>query len=67
MQALVKANPQDAVARLTLLGLEDRLEGTEAIAALEILLATDAQQAFPRGKGCGTARISKTTSTSPTA
>ena len=51
MQALVKATPQDAVARLTLLDLEDRLEGPEAIAALELLLATDAQLAFPRGKG----------------
>jgi HEAT repeat protein len=51
MQAVVKANPGDAVARLTLLDLEDRLEGTEAIAALEALLAADANAAFPHGKG----------------
>lgn len=51
LRAVVKANPQDAVARLNLLDLEDRLDGPDAIAALEALLATDANQAFPRGKG----------------
>ncbi len=51
VQAIVEANPRDAVARLTLLDLQDRLEGAEAIAALEALLATDAREAFPRGKG----------------
>jgi HEAT repeat protein len=51
IQAFVDAHPQDAVARLTLLDMEDRLEGAEAIAALEALLTTDAGEAFPRGKG----------------
>lgn len=51
MRAVVRAHPGDAVARLELLDLEDRLEGPEAIAALEALLATDASNAFPRGKG----------------
>lgn len=49
--AIVETNPADAIARLELLDLEDRLEGAEAIAALEQLLATDAASAFPRGKG----------------
>jgi len=51
MRAVVNAHPGDAVARLELLDLEDHLEGPEAIAALEALLATDATDAFPRGKG----------------
>ena len=51
LRAVVAANPREAVARLELLDLEDRLEGPEAIAALEILLATDAANAFPGGKG----------------
>lgn len=51
MRAIVLAHPNDAVARLELLDLEDHLDGPEAIAALEALLATDANQAFPRGKG----------------
>lgn len=51
MRAIVEANPRDAVARLALLDLEDRLEGAQAIAALEALLASDAGEAFPRGKG----------------
>ncbi|MCX6873985.1 MAG: HEAT repeat domain-containing protein [Verrucomicrobia bacterium] len=51
MRAVVQANPRDAVARLELLDLEDHLEGPAAIAALEALLATDASNAFPRGKG----------------
>ncbi len=51
MRAVVEASPLDAVARLELLDLEDRLEGPEAVAALEALLAADAHDAFPRGKG----------------
>jgi HEAT repeat protein len=51
LRAVVAANPREAVARLELLDLEDRLDGPEAIAALETLLATDAANAFPRGKG----------------
>ena len=51
MRAVVKAQPGNAVVRLELLDLEDNLDGAEAIAALEALLATDANEAFPRGKG----------------
>lgn len=51
LRAVVAANPKDAVARLELLDLDDRVDGPEAITALEALLATDASNAFPRGKG----------------
>ena len=51
LRAVVAANPREAVARLELLDLEDRIDGPEAIAAMETLLATDAASAFLRGKG----------------
>jgi HEAT repeat protein len=51
LQALVDANPKDAVSRLELLDLQDRFEGPAAIEALEILLDGDATPAFVRGKG----------------
>lgn len=51
LRAVVAANPRDAVTRLELLDMEDRVEGPEFVAALETLLATDAGSAFPRGKG----------------
>ena len=41
----------DAVARLKFLDLDDRLEGPEAIAALEALLATDAERGLPARQG----------------
>ena len=51
LRAVVAANPREAVARLELLDLEGRIDGPEAIAAMETLLATDAASAFPQGKG----------------
>ena len=39
------------MARLELLDLEDNVDGPEAIAALEALLATDADEAFSNIKG----------------
>jgi HEAT repeat protein len=51
LKALVAAAPADAQSRLELLDLEERLDGPEAIAALETLLDGDAEKAFPWGKG----------------
>lgn len=51
LNALVKANPDDAQSRLELLDLDDCLDGGEAISALEKLLESDAPPAFARGRG----------------
>jgi len=51
LKAIVAANPGDARTRLELLDTEDRFEGREAIEMLELLLDSDADFAFARGKG----------------
>ena len=51
LKAVVAANPKDSISRLELLDLDANLDGADAIAALELLLDTDANTAFPRGKG----------------
>lgn len=47
----VKSNPKDAVSRLELLDLNGLKDGPETIECFELLLASDAQSAFARGKG----------------
>lgn len=51
LQALVAAQPKDAHTRLELLDLEDRFDGPDVVAVLEMLLGSDAEPAFERGKG----------------
>lgn len=51
MRAIVERIPGDAVARLELLDLEDNVDGLEAIAALETLLVTESNLAFPHRIG----------------
>ena len=51
LKAIVASNPKDSISRLELLDLDSKLDGPDAIAALELLLDTDANTAFPRGKG----------------
>ncbi len=51
LQAIVERIPGDAVARLELLDLQDNVDGLEAVAALETLLETDADTAFPQRIG----------------
>ena len=48
---VVKSDPKDATSRLELLDLNGSMDGPEAIECFELLLASDAQFAFARGKG----------------
>ena len=48
---VVKSNPKDAVSRLELLDLNGLMDGPELMECFELLLASDAQSAFARGKG----------------
>ncbi|MEI8380836.1 MAG: HEAT repeat domain-containing protein [Planctomycetota bacterium] len=48
---VVKSNPKDAVSRLELLDLNGLMDGPEMMECFELLLASDAQSAFARGKG----------------
>lgn len=51
LRAVVENFPDDALARLELLDLEDNVNGMEALAALETLLESDPAVAFPHRIG----------------
>ena len=49
--ALIAVNPRDAQSRLELLDLDGITDGPQLVERLELLLESDAQWAFQRGKG----------------
>jgi tetratricopeptide (TPR) repeat protein len=51
LKSLLAVNPKDASTRLELLDLENQFEGRDAIEMLELLLDSDGDFAFGRGKG----------------
>ena len=51
LRAVLDVNPTNAMARLDLLELEPQLEGAGVVSTLEALLAPDAANVFPPGRG----------------